>query len=403
MSAPGKNQHNPGAGNPPAVQQSGMPGMEGPPATYSGSHTGEKIMNSSPHSRVSQSGRPGYGETDSGVPDEEDRGKPSGREAGESFGISCPLCGGSLRAHQGEKSITCGYCDSSLYIQNPPGVKSFMTEPAISPGRAKLNTLHYLRDNTSGRVKARHTSIMEVQLLHVPFWRITGRLVGWVCGDRVKMIEREIPTSNPHSASTIKKVTEERKPYSRLVHKNIHWSTPACTLPYLGLQGISMKTKFLEWEIFSHRFKKNHTFALPMKSASHAISRASRYFSHLATPPKATVHARRFHLFNSEMALYYYPVYFIRYRHGRRVYSVTLDGRDGYVIRGDYPVRKSINSRNIFFLPALAAWMACTWFPLIIISLVSLYIYDLIRGEGSPLPHNWLMGWLRGWLGGEWK
>lgn len=330
-----------------------------------------------------------------------DSTKSSGKESRESFGISCPRCGGSLRLHQGQKSILCEYCGSALYLQNPPGVKSFMTKPGISAGKAKLATLHYLIEETSGRVKARHTSIKDLQLVYVPFWRLRGRLVGWISGEKVKMVETEVPSSNPHSLSTMKRTREERKPFSKMIYKNIHWSTPACTLPYLGLQGISMKTKFLQWHTFSHRFKKDHTFALPMKSAEHASLNASKYFSHLAIPHGAILNAKRFHLFDSDMALYYYPVYFIRYQHGKRIYSVTVDGWDGHVIRGHFPVKEKINARSIFFLPAAAAIMASSWFPLLIISLAALYLFDLISGQGTPLPHTWIRSRLRKWFGGE--
>jgi DNA-directed RNA polymerase subunit RPC12/RpoP len=327
--------------------------------------------------------------------------KPPAKDSRESFGIACPRCGGSLQLHQGQKSILCEYCNSALYLQNPPGVKSFMTKPRISAGKAKLATLHYLREKTAGLVKARHTSIKDIQLVHVPFWRIRGRLVGWISGEKAKMVETEVPTSNPQSLGTRKITREERRPFSKMVFKNIHWSTPACTLPYLGLQGISLKTKFLKWNNFSHRFKQEHTFALPMKSAEHASSNASNYFSHLVTPQGATLCAKRFHLFDSDMALYYYPVYFIRYQHGKRIYPVTVDGWDGHVIRGRFPVKDKVKARNIFFLPAVAALMACSWFPLLIISLVTLYLYDLISGEGTFLPHTWIMGRLKGWFGGE--
>ncbi|MCK4237278.1 MAG: hypothetical protein KAX38_09175, partial [Candidatus Krumholzibacteria bacterium] len=193
----------------------------------------------------------------------------------------------------------------------------------------------------------------------------------------------------------------KRIPYSKLVFKRVDWSTPACVLRHLGLQGISLRTGFLEWDIFDHELTSKHTFALPMKSIKHARKDAFHYLSRLTTPAGATVRASRFHLFGSSFSLYYYPVYFIRYRHGSRIYTITIDGGNGHIIRGDIPQRKRLNAMNMFFVPAAFAFLAGTYLPLAFIAAGIIYTFDLVTAQCFLPPHRWLVGLLNRWFGGE--
>jgi hypothetical protein len=130
----------------------------------------------------------------------------------ETFGVTCPLCGGSLRIREGERSISCEYCGSGLVVTRPHGIRSFMMQPRITPGKARLTALQYLSEQTGGRVKARHASIVDIKMVHVPFWRVHGRLMGWICGHTITLREEEIPSPDPRCNRTIKTVKEDRHP-----------------------------------------------------------------------------------------------------------------------------------------------------------------------------------------------
>lgn len=320
----------------------------------------------------------------------------------ETFGVTCPLCGGSLRIHEGERSINCEYCGSGLVITRPHGVRSFMMQPKITPGKARITALHYLSAETGGRVKARHASIVDIKLIHVPFWRMHGRLMGWVCGETITMREIEIPAPGAQSERTVITVQEERHPFAKLVFKRVDWSTPACTLKALGLQGISLKTRTLHWDIFDHELRSDNQFALPMKSARQARADAFTYLTRIAAPAHARVRASRFHLADSTFSLYYYPVYFIRYRHAGRIYTITVDGCDGRIVRGESPRRRAMNIKAMFFVPAVIAFLSQTFLPLVLVGAGALYIFDAVQTQGFLPPHRWLAARCDGWFGGEW-
>jgi len=323
------------------------------------------------------------------------------RSPAETFGVTCSECGGSLRIREGERSIRCEYCGSALFVTRPRGVRSFMMQPRITDGKAKLTALKHLSGETGGRIKARHASIIDVQLIHVPFWRMRGRLMGWVCGESVRMKTVEMPTPDPQGRGTVRTSVEERSPYSKMIFKGVDWSAPACALRSLGLQGISLRTRFLDWDVFDYAMKEKHLFALPMKSIRQARKDAYSYLTRVATPPHSTVDASRFHLFDSNFSIYYYPVYFIRYRHGGRIYSITIDGGDGNVVRGQAPAERRFNAKWIFFVPAAFAFLACTYLPLALFAAGTVYVYDMFHSGGFLPPHRWPALRLGRWFGGD--
>jgi len=322
------------------------------------------------------------------------------KRSAETVGITCPNCGGSLRLRAGEKSVRCGYCGCALYVIKPKGVKQFILPPVISEGKARLAALHYLSEKTGGRIKARHASIIDLRLINVPFWRLKGRLAGWVSGEKITRRQVEVSAPGPHGSQVRYKTIEERSPFSKLVYKNVDWSTPACSLRHLGLQGISLKTRFLDWNIFDHELKKSLNIALPMKLMKEAERAARQHLSTLAKPASSNIRSNRFDIFDKDFSIYYYPVYILRYRHAGKIYSITVDGNEGHIIRGDYPQQKEPDRKSVFFIPAILAFLFGTWAPLVPIAAVILYISNVVTEGRLIPPHYWLMGKLHNWLGG---
>jgi DNA-directed RNA polymerase subunit RPC12/RpoP len=314
--------------------------------------------------------------------------KPRGRAL--AFGASCPNCGGALRVHEGEKSVRCGYCGSALLVAAPRGTRSFILKPQITPGKARLAAIRWISEGSNGRVGAREAGIVDQRLIHVPFWRLRGRVMGWLSGERTKVVRAETTSDDPRSTDVRTTMREERSPYSRLLFKRIDWSAPACVLPSLGLQGISFRTDFLEWDVLDSKRRREHTVALPTRSERAARRDAMGYVAHFAAAAATRVRASRFHLFDDTFSLYYYPVYLLRYRRGERIYAVTVDACSGLVVRGEAPARRRVNARRLFFAPAALAALAAAWLPLVAAPLVAIYVIDTIHAKSFLPPHEWI-------------
>jgi hypothetical protein len=280
-------------------------------------------------------------------------------------------------------------------------VRTWILRSSVSPGAARLAALHHLAEKTGGAVKARHTSILDLRLIYVPFWRMSGRMAGWISGDEIirHVIETAVP--GPEGTRVVRRTEEEKRPFSKIVCKRIDWSTPACALRYLGLQGIALRTKMLSWDVFDHGMKETIHTALPMKTAAQAREDGYRYLATLAAPSGAMVRSSRFDLLGEDLSIYYFPVYILRYRHRDRIYSTTIDGNDGHVIRADVPERPASTSKAFFIVPAATAFLAGTWFPLVPIAAAMTYIYDVVRAGAPLMPHRWLVARLGAWFGGR--
>ncbi len=328
-------------------------------------------------------------------------GEASSGGSTETYGISCSECGGSLSVHEGERSIRCEYCGTALLITRPRGVRSYILDPLISEGKARLAALKYLSEETGGRVRARHASIIDMKMINVPFWRMSGMMSGWLGGDELVRRETEVAVPGPEGTRMVKRVREERRPFSKLVFRRIDWSTPACSLRHLGLQGISLRTQMLRWEVFEHDMKEKLNIALPMKTAGQARSDAYGYMTTLSAPTGAIVRASRFDLFGNELSIYYYPVYILRYRHGERIYSITIDGKSGSVIRGDVPRWRKFPARSFFLVPAAASILIGTWWPLLLIAAAGTYAYDAAQSGSLIAPQHWIRERLLRWFGGR--
>lgn len=325
---------------------------------------------------------------------------PAARRA-FSFGALCPECGGSIRVDEGVRSVRCGYCGSALLVASPRGVRSYIIEPKITAGKARLAAIHRIDEDSGGRLGARNTTIVDERLVHVPFWRMRGRIMGWVSGERSRLVRAEVAPDNPESGPPRVTMREERTPYSRLLFKRVDWSAPACVLPCLGLQGIAFRTDFLEWNILDAKSRTGRTLALPTTSERAARRDAMSYLTHFAIPSGARAHASRFHLFDSSLSLYYYPVYIVRYAHGGRIFTVTVDGGNGLVVRGEVPERRRVDARPLFFGPAALAALAATALPLVLVPAIAFYALDSIQARAFLPPHRWLAYRAGMLLGGE--
>ena len=325
----------------------------------------------------------------------------SAQEPTLAYGATCPECGGTIRINEGDRSVRCGYCGSALYVISPRGVQSFRLQPKVTPAKARLASIHYMTGHTGGRIGAHNTSIIDMRLIHVPFWRMRGRLMGWISGDRVKAVKVETTSENPGTSQVYTTMRDEHESYSRLLFKRVDWSSPACVLPCLGLQGIALRTDFLDWDVLDDARRAEHTIALPMRSERNVRKDALSYLTRLAVPAGTTVRASRFHLFDSTFSLHYYPVYVLRYGYAGRMYTITIDGANGLVVHGEVPRTRRIDAKALFFTPAVLAFLAATWFPLALVAVAAIFALDTAQARVFLPPHEWLALRIERLFGGE--
>lgn len=214
--------------------------------------------------------------------------------------------------------------------------------------------------------------------------------MGWLLGER-----RKISNAGPKFEGTLSfpfdpKTREEQDFYSRLLFKRIDWSSPACILPYLGLQGIALRTDLLEWDVLDSEKRRKRNVIFPTRSERVARRDAARYIRSFATAAGTTVRASRFELFDAVFSIYYYPVYILCYRHDERLFTITVDGANGSVVRGDLPKEKRFSAKRFVFVPAILALLAAISLPLLVVLILMVYAVDSLRESAPIAPKDWI-------------
>jgi len=323
------------------------------------------------------------------------------KKVAETIGANCPLCGGSIEIEEGTTSVECRYCGSSLYLAEPVGLKNFISHAKVKEGTAKHSALKFILERSSGAIGGRETSILECRLVYVPFWRLHGKLIGWIAGEKNKKEVVEETVSGPQGA-TIKRYTmgTRKEKFSRFVFKDVDWSAPASYIPHLRMHGVSFKASVMKWRMLDHSMKADYSFALPTVSEEKAGEDAFKYLTGLTAPPGTSVKHQRFNMFDNNLSIYFYPIYFVRYSHRRRIYTISVDGTNGKVIGGEIPEIVRRPARNIVKIPLIAALLSVVFPPLPLLVLVFMYLYDSSSGERKS-PVDWFMMRAAGWFGTE--
>jgi len=318
----------------------------------------------------------------------------------ETISVNCPLCGGSIRIEEGTSSIECHYCRASLYLKEPIGLKNLVCPAKVDEGSIKHRALKFILERSKGRIGGKETSILECRLVYVPFWRLHGKLIGWIAGEKNRKNIVEETITGPNGA-TIKRYTigTKREEFSRFVFKDVDWSAPASYIPHLRLHGVSFKASVMNWNILEHSMKARWSFALPTVSEEKAREDAFKYLTGLMAPPGTNVKYQRFKMFDNDLSLYFYPIYFVRYSYRDMIFTISVDGVSGKVIAGEVPAAKMETKRNMVKIPLIAAALSVLFPPLPLIILAVLYLIDSLTAEARRGPFEWFMVNAGNWFG----
>jgi len=318
----------------------------------------------------------------------------------ETIGVNCPLCGGSIRIEEGTSSIECQYCGSNLYLKEPVGLKNLVCPAEVEESRAKHAALRFILDRSEGVIGGRETSILECRPVYVPFWRLHGKLIGWIAGEKSRKEVVEETIQGPRG-STVKRYTmgSRKEKFSRFVFKDVDWSAPASYVPHLRLHGVSFKASVMNWNILDHSMKARWSFALPTVPEEKAREDAFKYLTGLMAPPGTNVRYQRFKMFDNDLSLYFYPVYFVRYGYQGKIFTISIDGVNGRVIAGEVPEGKKRIKRNVVKIPLIAASLAVIFPPLPLIVLVLLYLVDSVSSGVRRGPIEWFLVKAGRWFG----
>jgi DNA-directed RNA polymerase subunit RPC12/RpoP len=243
--------------------------------------------------------------------------------AGLSVGLSCPACGGALSLDEGENTVICNYCNSTLFVEGDKGVTTIAFRLKALRDSAIASSQAWWKHGLKARDLKTTGKITEVYPIFLPFWKTITLVAGWICGYE----ERRRTDSKGN-------VTVERIPKESMILQDYVYSEIACDPGDLGIRTMKNfmgETGFTDFEMiptFEATTSKDDAVT-KAKNDALAKARASAHVPHVTF--------ERVHVFPKVLTMIYYPVWVVRYNYRDRMYMDTVDGVTGQVLSGRAP------------------------------------------------------------------
>jgi len=240
-----------------------------------------------------------------------------------SIGLNCPACGGALSVAEGENTVLCNYCNSTLFVEGDQGVSTIAFVNKVMRDSAVGSTQHWWRHGLKARDLKSTGKILEAYPIYLPFWRTITRAAGWICG-----YEERRRTDQKGN------VTVERIPKEVMILQDYTFSEIACDPGDLGirtLKNFTGTTGFADFEMIPTFESTTSKDDAVTHAKADALTRA-RSSAHV---PHVTF--EKLHIFAKRLSLIYYPTWVVRYSYRDRMYMNTVDGVTGQVLSGRAP------------------------------------------------------------------
>ena len=243
--------------------------------------------------------------------------------AGISVGLNCPACGGAISVEEGENTVICQYCDSTLYIEGDKGVSTIAFSNRVAKETAMKATQTWWTRGFKARDLKRTGQVTEIYPIYLPFWRALTRVAGWVCG-----YEERRHTDQKGN------VRVEKIPKEVMVLQDYTFSEIACDPGDLGirtLKNFSGETGFADFDMIPTFEATTSRDDAIVRAKNDALARAKAG----VRVPHVTF--QKLHVLPKRLSMVYYPVWVVRYNYRNRMYMSTVDGVTGQMMSGRAP------------------------------------------------------------------
>lgn len=237
--------------------------------------------------------------------------------------LNCPACGGAIKIDEGGNVAICKYCGSTLFIEGDSGVYTIAFKNKITKDGAILESKSWWAEGFKARDLKRMGRIVECYAIYLPFWNISLKVAGWVCG-----YEEHIHTDSKGN------VRRERIPREIMILKEYSFTEIACDPGDLGirnLKNLSGETSFEDFEMIP-TFESTTSKDDALQHAKEDALTWARESTRLTE-----ITFERLHVLPKKIFLFYYPIWVVRYEYRDRMYVCTIDGVTGRIISGRAP------------------------------------------------------------------
>lgn len=238
-------------------------------------------------------------------------------------GLSCPQCGGMIQIPEGQAIVICPFCQLRSVVSGERGVRRYQVARRVDRERALKAMQSFLRSNMAiAGSAAREAQVNEIFLVHLPFWSLWGRALGWVFGEK-----RVGSGENMHY-----------EPREVRVSEDMNWNASACDVGEFGVTMLSLQGRTLEAFQPDALHADGMVFE-PVGSAEEAHRTAQKAFEQMVQDKAGLdrVSQTIVRIGRPRLGLVYYPLWVLRYLYRGRSFQVVIDGFSGEVLYGKAP------------------------------------------------------------------
>lgn len=248
-------------------------------------------------------------------------------------GLMCPSCGGTVDMIEGNNVLKCAYCDTSLMVMGDEGVLQYHVSSKISRDDVEAVTNKWFRKLDKDRKLKSEAEIMDILLVHIPFWRSLGKVNGWIFGNKIHRETRKDSSGRSYT-------TTRREPVERMVMQDYLWNNAACDVSEFGVETVDSSSMWGKLEPFDiNTVEKQGMVFEPTHSRTDAF-RASEGWMLEKARKNANVDEiifEKLHVIRKKLSIVYYPLWVLRYKFKDRNYQVVVDGINSKLLYGRAP------------------------------------------------------------------
>ncbi|HEY9205277.1 MAG TPA: hypothetical protein VIO58_05095 [Candidatus Methanoperedens sp.] len=248
-------------------------------------------------------------------------------------GLMCPGCGGAVDLREGINVLKCPYCETSLLVMGDEGGLKYHVRSKIKRDEAKAVTVKWLGGFDKDRNLKNGAEFTEIFLVHLPFWRSTGKVCGWIFGNK---IHHETHTDSKGNVTT----TTRKEPVERIVMQEYLWNRAACDVSEFGVEELDNSGLMGNLEPFDFQnVEKQGMIFEPTHSRTDAIRESEQWMLEKARKSVDVdeVIFQKLQSIGTRLSVVYYPLWILRYRFKERNYQVVVDGIHNKLLYGRAP------------------------------------------------------------------
>jgi len=245
-------------------------------------------------------------------------------------GVSCPSCGGSLALGEGVTTLRCKYCNLPLLVRGEKGTLKYHQMRKVDPGGAVEAVRRWFGGIQMARDLRRAAAFETPFLVYLPFWRVTGKVVGWVFGNKIR---RETVRQGNRT-----QVRTRKEPVERSVMRSYVWTDAACDVSEFGVESIEMPSP--EFSLYDREsLQKDGMVFEPTEARTQAIDQARSLMVEWGRQGVDVdeVTFQKLNVVDLRTSIVYYPLWVLRYGYKGRTYQVLTDGTTNQVLYGRAP------------------------------------------------------------------